>query len=108
MTCTVVLVDEAEQQVHTADEWWRANRPSAPDLFTDELQVAFELLEATPDVGQRFHRATLPGIRRLPLRRSRYFVYYLHDPSRSIVYVLAVWGQSRGADPVLPTPPRGR
>jgi hypothetical protein len=42
----VELAHEACEQVRTIDAWWRANRPAAPDLFTNELAHALTKLEA--------------------------------------------------------------
>jgi len=101
MSCAVFLVEEAEEQVRSISEWWRANRPLAPRLFTEELAAAIELLASAPEIGQRFHRGPVAGTRRLALLRSKHFVYYVHDRSREVVFVIAVWGMGRGAGPPL-------
>lgn len=101
MSCTVSLVEEAEEQVQHLSAWWRANRPLAPGLFLEELAGAIDLLASAPDIGQRFHRSPVAGTRRLPLLRSKQFVYYVHDRAREVVYVIAVWGMARGAGPPL-------
>jgi hypothetical protein len=44
MSCTLVLVEQAEQQLRGIDEWWRANHGGPPDLFLDELERAMRLL----------------------------------------------------------------
>ena len=35
---TIVVVDEAEQQLREIDEWWRTNRSEAPTLVIDEFE----------------------------------------------------------------------
>jgi len=104
MTCRVVFVDEAEQQLENIDRWWQTNRGAAPDLFLDELARAVDLLSDLPDIGSPFTRTKRAGIRRLLLRRSKHWVYYFHDRKRSMVYILAVWSTYRGSDPRLPRP----
>ncbi len=104
MTRRVVLVDEAEQQLKTIDHWWLAHRRASPDLFLDELDQAIGLLSKLPDIGSPFKRTDRPGIRRLLLRRSKYWVYYFHHQHGPIVYVLAIWSTFRGSDPPLPEP----
>ena len=54
MTRRVVLVDEAEQQLKSIDQWWLANRRASPDLFIDELDQAIELLSELPDAARRY------------------------------------------------------
>ncbi len=35
---SVVVVDEAEQQLREIVDWWIANRPAAPTLALDEFE----------------------------------------------------------------------
>lgn len=104
MSCQVLLSAEAEEQLREADSWWQANRRAAPDLLIEEFENAIRILEEMPE-GPRFLRATLPGVRRILLRRTGYWVYYVPDTSRTLVYVLAVWSVRRESDP--PMGPRG-
>ncbi len=107
MTRHVVLVEEAQRQLQAIDRWWLEHRQAAPDLFLDELDQAIDLLSDLPDIGSPFRRTDLPGIRRLLLRRSKYWIYYFHDSRRSIVFILALWSTFRGSDPSLPEPEIG-
>jgi plasmid stabilization system protein ParE len=70
----------------------------------EEFERCVTLLESTPDVGTSFHRTSIPGVRRLVMKKTRHFVYYIHDAAREIVYVIAVWGTPKGGDPVLRDP----
>jgi plasmid stabilization system protein ParE len=97
--CLVLLSAEAEEQLRRVDSWWQLNRRAAPDL--EEFEGAIGILEEMPEVGSRFQRATLPGVRRILLRRTGYWIYYVPDTSRSLVYVLAVWSAQRGSDPPI-------
>lgn len=101
---TVVIVDAAEEQLAEIDEWWREHRPAAPTLVVDELARCVSLLEASPDLGVRFHRTPVPGVRRLVMKKTRHLVYYIHDAAHSIVYVIAIWGAPKDGDPVLHDP----
>lgn len=84
--------------------WWRVNRPAAPTLFLEELEGAFELLSAAPDVGRRYRHRWIPGLRRLLLPATKHHVYYVHDEEADVVIVLAVWGAVRGHGPRLHYP----
>jgi plasmid stabilization system protein ParE len=101
---TVVVVDEAEDQLREINEWWRANRREAPALVIDEFERCTTLLESSPDIGTGFHRTTIPGVRRLVMRRTQHVVYYVHDADNAVVYVIAVWGAPKEGDPVLRDP----
>ena len=85
-------------QVATIDEWWRANRHKAPDLFVDELADAFALIEAAPTLG-RPYASSVPGVRRVVMRTTRYHVYYRLEGDD--IVVLAVWSAVRGRGPRL-------
>jgi plasmid stabilization system protein ParE len=102
--CTVIVEDDAALHLSEIDSWWRSNRPSAPNLFLDEFEQATLLLAAVPDIGPLFARSSVRGVRRLFLRRTRYWIYYLHGAVHAVVYVLEVWSTSRGAEPALREP----
>lgn len=95
----VALSGEAEGQVEAIDAWWREYRPSAPGLFTDELDQALSDLAATPSLGTTY-RAGSQTVRRLLLRRCHYHLYFIEEQDR--IYVVAVWSAFRGKGPVLP------
>lgn len=94
----VEFSDEARQQVRQIDAWWRENRPAAPNLFVAELDQATDLLRNAPSIGARYEAGS-QFVRRLLLRRTRYHVYFVEDPSR--VFVVAVWSVRRGHGPEL-------
>lgn len=99
MTYHVILRPAANKQVDVADQWWRQNRPAAPNLFALELEEAFGILGDAPEIGVSFLRRGVPGLRRLLLRRSRYHIYYVHEGDE--VQVLAVWSAVRRRTPPL-------
>ena len=101
---TVVVVDEADAQLREVVEWWVANRQAAPTLVIDEFERCVTLLESSPDIGTGFHRTTVPGVRRIVMKKTKHFVYYVHDDMNAVVYVIAVWGAPKEGDPVLRDP----
>jgi plasmid stabilization system protein ParE len=87
----------AERHVSMIDAWWQSNRPSAPDLFVEELAVAFDALLSVPLSGRMVRVRGLRGVRRLLLRATRTHVYY--QVRKDSVTVLAVWSAVRGSGP---------
>jgi plasmid stabilization system protein ParE len=79
-----------------ARDCWVENRDKAPTAFDDDLADLVELLGVAPHwVGARV--AQRPGVRRVLLRRVRYYVYFtIADPTVTIV---AVWHARRGTLP---------
>lgn len=100
MPIAVVTSAEADENIRKIDRWWREHRRAAPDLFANELAEAFALLGDTPEIGHRYPRAGVPGLRRLLLRATRYHIYYALEGS--VVAVLSVWSAVRGRGPRLP------
>ena len=96
------ISDLAKAQIRTAEEWWRLNRPKAPNAIREELERASAILTLQPEAGARARNVALVGVRRLLLDRVRYYVYYrlLDDPGR--IEILAFWHASReGVPPVV-------
>lgn len=104
----VVIAARAQEQVRAIDVWWRKERPSAPDLFLDELRQAIVAISESPAAAPPYAPAERSGVPRPPtairrrrLSRTRYSVFYTVDDSALAVVVLAVWHSSRGAGPTL-------
>ena len=95
------ISDFAKAQIHAAEEWWRFNRPKAPNAIREELERAASIVSVQPEVGARATNVSLVGVRRLHLARIRYYLYYClgTDPER--IEILAFWHESRGAHPPL-------
>ena len=85
---TVVVVDDAGEQLGEIHSWWAANRTSAPTLVLDEFERCVSLLESSPDLGTRFHRSRVPGVRRLVMAKTKHYVYYVHDEPNALVYII--------------------
>ena len=97
----IEISDLAKAQIRTAEDWWRLNRPKAPNAIREELESAASIISLQPEAGARALNISLSGVRRLHLARVRYYVYYwlLTDPQR--IEILAFWHESRGSGPPL-------
>ena len=95
------VAPRAAAQIREVAEWWRANRPAAPLLFSAELADTLESLVEAPRSGARYAHKSHVGVRRVLLRRTRYHVYFSYDEDADVVAVRAVWHASRGAGPRL-------
>ena len=60
-------------------QWWRDERPDAPDWFDDDLASAIKLLSVTPRMGGIFRTKDGVTTYRLLLRRTQQHVYYFVD-----------------------------
>ena len=103
MTFKVVTTPEADDKIRTIDSCWRENRTAAPNLFSEELAAALDLLEGIPNVGRSYGHPTVKNVRRILLRSTRYHVYYV--VLGDAVVVLSVWSAVRGSGPYLKSPP---
>ncbi len=97
MKVRVRTTRQADEQALRVADWWREHRAAAPTVFVDELIGAIALLEDAPDIGRRYRRAKVPGLRRLLLPRSAHHVYYVHDATAGEVVLLAMWAAVRRA-----------
>jgi plasmid stabilization system protein ParE len=97
----IEVSDLARAQIHVAQNWWRVNRPKAPNAIREELERASLLISVQPEIGARARNISLAGVRRLHLARVRYYIYYrvVADPER--IEVLAFWHESRGSGPSI-------
>lgn len=93
------FTSDARSQIVAAADWWRANRPAAPDAVFEELDRILRLLVVQPGLGARARQATLSGVRRVLLSRIHYYVYY--RVTGNALQVLAFWHASRGHGPGL-------
>ncbi|HEY8208202.1 MAG TPA: type II toxin-antitoxin system RelE/ParE family toxin [Myxococcaceae bacterium] len=91
------IAPQALKDIRTVDAWWRANRPAARHLLRAELRKAFRLLREHPHVGSHGLHVLARGIRRLYLRKTRYFIYY--SVRGEDVEILRVWHSSRKVEP---------
>ena len=93
------VTESASLQVEEAQQWWSANRTSAPQAFRVDLQQAFDLISQRPSIGTPATNVALPDVRRVYLVRVRYFLYYRVQPDQ--VEILALWHGNRGQNPEI-------
>ncbi len=91
----IVVTKRARSQIERAATWWSENRKASPDALVEELSRVFDLLSATPMIGQP---ASL-GTRRLLLKRLDYFLYYRYRPNAKRVDIVALWHTRRKKQP---------
>ena len=102
MSLQVRITPQAEAQIRSIDHWWRDQRPTAPDLFAQELADAVRLIGNAPELGRLYRQSPVPYTRRILLRGARYHLYYVvrgHE-----VWVLALWHAQRGVGPPIRSP----
>ncbi len=97
----VKVTPRARREIRQASRWWAENRTKAPHAFREDVQRAFETLARQPRIGSPATNEKLAGVRRLHLKRIRYYLYYRvkGDPKR--VEILALWHASRRTGPGL-------
>jgi plasmid stabilization system protein ParE len=92
---------QAQAQADKLEDWWGANRPSAPTLFTDELEATLRLLRTMPGGGIGWPTPRRPTLRRILMPMTQNHVNFRVDHALETVFVLAVWGAPRGRVPKL-------
>ena len=95
----IKLEPRAQQEIGEAFHWWQENRQAAPALFLDELTRALDLVRTQPHIGQHAQKASLKGVRRILLRRTRYLLYYCVLQNENFIIVLSLWHANRGRGP---------
>jgi plasmid stabilization system protein ParE len=91
----------AARHIRSAEAWWRANRPAAPNAVHDELQRVFALIARQPRIGSRAANLKLQGVRRIFLPMIKHHVYYHQVPSPERVEVVALWHSRRDSQPPI-------
>jgi plasmid stabilization system protein ParE len=94
----------AARQIEDAAGWWSAHRPAAPDLVRHELERAFSLMRARPEIRVGSNDPRLVGVRRVYLSRVGYHLYYRHGADGGID-VVALWHARRGVLPIVSESP---
>lgn len=89
----------ADLHILEIDLWWRENRDKAPDLFEQELALAFRTISAAPEAGKHYPHPEVEGVHRVLMRATRHHVYYLIRDDH--ILVVAVWGAVKELGPDL-------
>jgi plasmid stabilization system protein ParE len=98
MTKPVRTSAVADAHAEALDAWWRENREKSPDLFAEELAMAFRTISAAPGAGKSYPHPEA-HVRRVLMRATRTHVYYVDRGDH--VLVVAVWGAIKDAGPDL-------
>ena len=87
-------------QRHVAQEkaWWLENR-DYPEVFVEELEQALKVVALLPGAGAPYTQSSVPGVRRIYLRKVAAHLYYTFDDA--LVIVRALWGARRERGPRL-------
>jgi plasmid stabilization system protein ParE len=88
----ILISARARREIEEAAQWWLENRDKAPEAFEEDLAEAFDLILHAPNLGVLVP-SRIRFVRRILLRRVRYFLYY-RDTAPGIE-VLALWHASR-------------
>lgn len=99
MTLRVRFTPQAEAQAVRSIDWWRRNRPSAPELLADELDGCLALLKTAPDLGRPYCHRRVSGLRRVLLVETKHHLYYVHDEDAQQIVILPIWSAVRGRPP---------
>jgi len=91
----------AARHVREAEEWWRLNRPAAPNAVREEIQRLLPIIAIQPQIGSRATNAKLKGVRRIHMRRIRYHLYFHVTGAPEFLEVVALWHSSRGSGPPI-------
>jgi plasmid stabilization system protein ParE len=97
----VRFTPRARRRVKAVETWWRANRPSTPSLFADELSEAIQRLRQQPTLGSKYESVSGAVVRRLLLPKTAQHVYYVVDDDSGDIVVHTVWGARRSRAPKL-------
>jgi plasmid stabilization system protein ParE len=91
----------AAGHIRSAEQWWRNNRPSAPNAVREELERVLPLISAQPRIGPSARNVRLRGVRRIYLPRIKYDLYYHLLEQESVIEVVALWHARRGQPPPI-------
>jgi plasmid stabilization system protein ParE len=89
MTMHVILRRGAEDDVWRAFEWYQSEREGLGEEFLAQLRQTLDRIAAYPNSYSEVYRS----VRRAPLRKFPYLVFYLGERDR--IVVLAVLHTSR-------------
>ena len=93
------VATRTDRHIRAAHDWWSHNRPSAPTMFLEDLELAFALIEQFPNPGERVSHRRIANLRRVLLSRVQYSLYYCSSEDAAVVEVLALWHSKRGSKP---------
>jgi len=101
MTTRVVLAPRALRQAEAAATWWVHHRADARGLFAEEFAATLRLLAEHPTLAFISGKLVVERFEGFYFWRTEYHLYYVHQVSKQLVRVLAVWAAVRGRTPSL-------
>jgi len=93
------LTPRALQEAKRIRAWWQKNRPSAPELFDEELTVAIDQIGRMPTSGVPYTASFGEAIRRVLLPKTENHLYYVVRSDDLVI--LSIWGAPRRRGPKL-------
>ncbi len=63
----LVIAPQAAKDIDTVERWWAANRPGAPQLFSQELLRTYDLIATMPRAGALLRGHGPSDVRRVAL-----------------------------------------
>jgi len=91
----------AKSKIRSEDEWWRAERRDAPELFKEELAAAFGRILIAPKSRKPYAQVAGQTVWRTLMTRTEQHVYYTVDDAADEIIVETVWGARRKRGPKL-------
>jgi len=91
----------AARHVREAEEWWRLNRPAAPNAVREELERLIPIIALQPRIGSGAINVKLTGVRRIHMRRISYHLYFHVTGAPEFLEIVALWHSSRGSGPPI-------
>ena len=91
----------AKQKIRAEDEWWRAERRDAPELFKQELAAAFDRILVAPKSRKQHGQIAGESVWRVLMVRTEQHVYYTVDDAADEIIIETVWGARRKRGPKL-------
>ena len=91
----------ARVRIRKQDEWWRSHRLDAPELFKQELAMAFERILRAPKVRKPYGEIDGEPVWRVLLPTTEQHVYFTVDDAAAEVVIETIWGARRSRGPKL-------
>jgi plasmid stabilization system protein ParE len=91
----------AAEKIRAEDEWWRAERRDAPELFKQELAATFDRILRAPKSRKQYGLISGDPVWRVLMARTEQHIYYTVDDAADEVVVETVWGARRKRGPKL-------
>lgn len=101
VTIAIEFSPRAQRMLEDADEHWAAEHPLDDNPLLDEVSRAADLLRDMPELGIIYRRDLFRREIRRMLLRLDWHLYYIYEPDRSRVVIVAVWYARRGGGPPL-------